>query len=102
MKITTDFIFMTVFPKILWHVLTTVASQTQRDMFSMWSDPSLLHNEKAAFSTRSVLRQQWEGCICYEVCSEATMGRPRFLCGLFMGYIVQMSAGSDSYESQVS
>jgi hypothetical protein len=25
----------------MWHVLTTVARQTTRDMFSMWSDPSL-------------------------------------------------------------
>jgi hypothetical protein len=40
-------------------LLTTVARQTPRDMFPMWSDPSLLcNNGKAAFSTRSVLRQQ--------------------------------------------
>jgi hypothetical protein len=25
----------------MWHVLTTVARQRTRDMFSMWSDPSL-------------------------------------------------------------
>jgi hypothetical protein len=25
----------------MWHVLTTVARQTTRDMFSMWSDPNL-------------------------------------------------------------
>jgi hypothetical protein len=25
----------------MWHVLTTVDRQTTRDMFSMWSDPSL-------------------------------------------------------------
>jgi hypothetical protein len=25
----------------MWHVLTNVARQTTRDMFSMWSDPSL-------------------------------------------------------------
>jgi hypothetical protein len=38
--------------------LTTVARQTPRDMFSMWSDPSLLpNNGKAAFSTGSVPRQ---------------------------------------------
>jgi hypothetical protein len=36
--------------------------------------------------------QQWRGCVFYEVCSEATMGRPCFLCGLFTGYIVQTSA----------
>jgi hypothetical protein len=48
--------------KILWHVLATVDRQTPRDMFSVWSDPSLLRNNgKAAFSTRSVPRQQWEG-----------------------------------------
>jgi hypothetical protein len=33
----------------------TVARQTTRDMFSMWSDPSLLRNNgKAAFSMGSV------------------------------------------------
>jgi hypothetical protein len=33
----------------------TVARQTTRDMFSMWSDPSLLcNNGKAAFSMGSV------------------------------------------------
>jgi hypothetical protein len=26
----------------MWHVLTMVARQTPHDMFSMWSDPSLL------------------------------------------------------------
>jgi hypothetical protein len=84
----------------LWHVLTTVARQTPRDMFSMWSDPSLLpNNGKAAFSTRSVPRQQWQGCVFYEVCSEATMGRPGFICGLFTGYIVQTSAGSERVTS---
>jgi hypothetical protein len=58
----------------MWHVLTTVARQTPRDMFSMWSDPSLLRNNgKAAFSTGFVPRQQW--------------GQPCFLCGLFPGYI---------------
>jgi hypothetical protein len=57
----------------MWHVLTTVARQTPRDMFSVWSDPSLLHNNgKAAFSTGSVPRRQW--------------GQPCFLCGLFPGY----------------
>jgi hypothetical protein len=57
---------------ILWHVLTTVARQTPRDMFSMWSDPSLPRNNgKAAFSTRSVPRQQWEGRIFFVVCSRA-------------------------------
>jgi hypothetical protein len=45
--------------------------------------------------------QQWEGCVFYEVCSEATVGRPRFLCGLFMGYIVQMSAGSELVKESV-
>jgi hypothetical protein len=76
------------------HVLTTVARRTPRDMFSIWCDPSLVRNNgKAAFS--SVPRQQWEGCVFYEVCSEATMGRPRFLCGPFTGYIVQTSAGSE-------
>jgi hypothetical protein len=59
----------------MWHVLTTIARQSPRDMFSMWSDPSLLpNNGKAAFSTGSVLRQQW--------------GQPCFLCGLFPGYIL--------------
>jgi hypothetical protein len=39
-------------------LLTTVARQTPRDMFSMWSDPSLLRNNgKAEFSMRSVPRQ---------------------------------------------
>jgi hypothetical protein len=38
--------------------------------------------------------QQWGGCVFYEGCSEATMGKPCFLCGLFTGYIVQTSAGS--------
>jgi hypothetical protein len=39
--------------------LTTVARQTTRDMFSMWSDASLLRNSgKAAFSTKSVPSQQ--------------------------------------------
>jgi hypothetical protein len=57
----------------MWHVLTTVARQTPRDMFSMWSDPSLLRNNgKAAFSA---------------VCSKATMGRLCFLCGPIPGYI---------------
>jgi hypothetical protein len=40
-------------------LLTTVARQTTRDMFSVWSDPSLLRNNgKATFSMRSVPRQQ--------------------------------------------
>jgi hypothetical protein len=50
---------------ILWRLCcrSTVnsgnARQTTRDMFSMWSDPSLLRNNwKAAFSTGSVQRQQ--------------------------------------------
>jgi hypothetical protein len=56
-------------------------------MFSMWSEPSLLRNNgKAAFSTRSIPRQQWKG---------------RFLCGLFTGYIVQMSAGSELVKESV-
>jgi hypothetical protein len=43
----------------MWHVLKTVARQTPRDMFYMWSDPSLLRNNgKAAFSTGSVPSQQ--------------------------------------------
>jgi hypothetical protein len=29
------------------------------------------------------------------------MGRPRFLCGLFMGYIVQMSASSELVKESV-
>jgi hypothetical protein len=45
----------------MWHVLTTIARQTPRDMFSMWSDPSLLRNNgKATFSMGSVLGQQWK------------------------------------------
>jgi hypothetical protein len=56
----------------LWHVLTTVARQTPRDMFSMWSDPSLLRNNgKAAFYTGSVPRQQWGGGVFFVVCSWA-------------------------------
>jgi hypothetical protein len=35
--------------------IDNVARQTPRDLFSMWSDPSLLRNNgKAAFSTGSV------------------------------------------------
>jgi hypothetical protein len=53
-------------------LLATVARQTPRDMFSIWSDPSLLRNNgKAAFSTRSVPRQQLEGCVFFVVCSRA-------------------------------
>jgi hypothetical protein len=58
---------------ILWHLLTTVARQTPRDMFSVWSDPSLLRNNgKAAFSTGSVPRQQWEGRVFFVFRSRAT------------------------------
>jgi hypothetical protein len=45
-------------------LFTTVAMATNKHhmTFSMWSDPSLLRNNgKAAFPTKSVPRQQWEG-----------------------------------------
>jgi hypothetical protein len=62
-------------------LLTTVARQTTRNTFSMWSDPSLLRNNgKAAFSTRS----RGNNSQCNSGC---------FLCGLFTGYIAGQLRG---------
>jgi hypothetical protein len=63
----------------MWHELTTVARQTPRDMFSMWSDPSLLRNN---------------GRNCCSLCGLVRHSSGCFLCGPFPGYITRTSAGS--------
>jgi hypothetical protein len=69
---TCDKYIVTCMLQAMWHVLTTIARRTPRDMFSMWSDPSLLRNDgKATCCTGSVPRQQREGRVLFVVCSRA-------------------------------